>query len=212
MPVLDAGDVEPQDLPAQAPEPESAPSPGIATLSAWETVELLAFEDEAETTAPAASPTAPLAPAPAAGTPNDFAPPKAEVMQSDPTPSRMISTRLEVLRPESVQALGTPPPGFAPPRPAPTRPVPPPVSAATTSIPSAPPVATPAPARGRGSEPLRALVVDDSLVARVFLTRLLERRGYQVEQAASATECWRDRKSTRLNSSHPRLSRMPSSA
>ena len=190
MTVLDAGHVEPQDLPAQAPEPESAPSPGIATLSAWETVELLAFEDEADTTAPAALPTAPLAPPPAAGTPNDFAPPKAQVMPSDPTPSRMISARLEVLRPESVQALGTPPPSFTPPRPAPTRPVPPPVSAATTPIPSAPPVATPAPARGRGSEPLRALVVDDSLVARVFLTRLLERRGYQVEQAANAAECW----------------------
>jgi CheY-like chemotaxis protein len=32
--------------------------------------------------------------------------------------------------------------------------------------------------------------VDDSLVARVFLTRLLERRGYIVEQAADAAECW----------------------
>jgi len=32
----------------------------------------------------------------------------------------------------------------------------------------------------------RALVVDDSLVARLFLGRLLERRGYQVEQAADA--------------------------
>ncbi len=34
----------------------------------------------------------------------------------------------------------------------------------------------------------RALVVDDSLVARLFLGRLLERRGYQVEFAASAAE------------------------
>ena len=69
----------------------------------------------------------------------------------------MFSAHLEVLRPESVQALGEP-------------------------------LALVAAARER--EPLRALVVDDSLVARVFLTRLLERRGYVVEQAADAAECW----------------------
>ena len=32
------------------------------------------------------------------------------------------------------------------------------------------------------------------------------------EAAAEAIQAWRDRKSTRLNSSHPSISRMPSSA
>ncbi len=42
-----------------------------------------------------------------------------------------------------------------------------------------------APARSR-----RALVADDSLVARIFLTRLLEQRGWMVEAVADAASLW----------------------
>ena len=53
----------------------------------------------------------------------------------------------------------------------------------------------------------RILVVDDSATIRAVLGRMLEVDGYDVVRAADG-----DRKSTRLNSSHKTVSRMPSSA
>lgn len=83
--------------------------------------------------------------------------------------------------PEALDPAPTSPPPAAPP-------VAPPAAkpAAKPVAKSAAPVAEPE--RQAWHEAPRALVVDDSLVARLFLGRLLERRGFQVEQAADAAE------------------------
>ncbi len=96
---------------------------------------------------------------------------------------------------------------FAPPA-ALVAPAPPPVAplaavVAPLEVPApAPPAAAPAPATldagdvqplagaRRVPSPRRALVVDDSLVARIALTRVLEREGWVVEGAEHASEMW----------------------
>ena len=56
------------------------------------------------------------------------------------------------------------------------------------------------------------LVVDDEPLIRWAVREILEDSGYDVVEAGSAADAMTDRKSTRLNSSHIPLSRMPSSA
>jgi len=51
-------------------------------------------------------------------------------------------------------------------------------------------VADVAPLEGIVPRPRRALVVDDSLVARIFLTRMLEQRGFPVVTAENSAELW----------------------
>ena len=68
--------------------------------------------------------------------------------------------------------------------------------------------------------PGRLLIVDDNKVNRLLMTRSVEQLGHTAAVAENgriamemlAQEPFEDRKSTRLNSSHVRTSRMPSSA
>ena len=109
--------------------------------------------------------------------------PIALVPEPEPAPvaaAGEMPARPIVLGPESVRALG------APVAPAAARPA------------AAPPASTPAPAPGppvsSAAAPAaapavrRALVVDDSLVARMELGRVLERRGWDVEWVETAAE------------------------
>jgi CheY-like chemotaxis protein len=174
------------------PVPPVPPAPAAQTsvISAWDALDQLTFESPAAPPEGALEPAAEAIPAPAPVAP---APAPAPVVDAPaPGSSRIFSARLEVLRPESVQRLDAP--VAAPPAPitpimppttvAPSAPIPPPTTIAPSAL--VPPPAPIAHAPG----PRRALLVDDSLVARVFLTRLLERRGFIVEQAADAAECW----------------------
>ena len=61
------------------------------------------------------------------------------------------------------------------------------------------------------SERARVLVVDDEVGPRESLRMILKPR-YDIATAESGDEALKDRKSTRLNSSHIQKSRMPSSA
>ncbi len=157
----------------RSPEAQAPHAPGAesSVISAWDALDQLTFES------PASAPETRLAPA-AEGMPEP-APVAPAPVDDAPAPSgsRIFSARLEVLRPESVQRLDAP--VVAPTTP--TTPATPP-TLVVSSAPPAPVANAPA--------PQRALLVDDSLVARVFLTRLLERRGFIVEQAADAAECW----------------------
>ena len=56
------------------------------------------------------------------------------------------------------------------------------------------------------------LVVDDEAGIRTALVEILREEGWEAEAVASGEDCLKDRKSTRLNSSHIQKSRMPSSA
>ncbi|HTR97755.1 MAG TPA: response regulator [Candidatus Acidoferrales bacterium] len=89
-----------------------------------------------------------------------------------PAPSRSASS----LEPPAVS-----PPAPLPKRPPAPAPTPPPEAAAKA------PSASPAPARAR-----RALVADDSLVARMFLTRMLEKRGWMVVSVNDAASLWQE--------------------
>ena len=105
--------------------------------------------------------------------------PPAEV--ESPKPSAPV-----VLGPEFVRALGArvvsaARPAVAPAPPAP-RPAPEPPAAGA-------PAPEPAGSAQRAAAP-RALVVDDSLVARMQLGRVLERHGWEVEWVESAAEMW----------------------
>ena len=64
----------------------------------------------------------------------------------------------------------------------------------------------------RGRLSARILVVDDQRANAEVLAEALRGRGYDVVSAADGKSALEDRKSTRLNSSHTVLSRMPSSA
>jgi CheY-like chemotaxis protein len=92
----------------------------------------------------------------------------------------IVHAQLTVLRPEDVV------PHHAPPGAPASRPA------------SLPPVAAPHPSPlPSGSRPAvvtarRALVADDSLVARIFLARLLERRGYVVETVGDGETMWEE--------------------
>jgi len=130
-------------------------------------------------------------------------------------PSTMFSAQLTVLRPADVRPIdapaaptpATPPPGaHTPPAgvagPSPAAPPP----SAHTPAPAAPASRTFARPRNASTPPTapalrpselahatsapRALIADDSMVARIFLARLLERRGIVVETVADAAGMW----------------------
>jgi CheY-like chemotaxis protein len=89
-----------------------------------------------------------------------------------------------VLGPEFVRALGAPGPAVHSSHPA--------VAAPPAAAPAAAAVLQPARAAESVAKPgiRRALVVDDSLVARMELGRVLERRGWEVEWVETAAEMW----------------------
>jgi CheY-like chemotaxis protein len=103
-----------------------------------------------------------------------------------------------VLGPEFVRALDVlDAPAAATPAGAPATREPAPAPAATAlREPATPPAARPEPATEPGARTApvpavrRALVVDDSLVTRMELGRVLERRGWEVEWMETATDMW----------------------
>ena len=114
-------------------------------------------------------------------------PPSRELPRPAPeSPARVSHSHLTVLKQADVAPLGGAPAEAAPPAPhrAPTSPAWPPPSPLSSVRPAAAPEASALPAR-------RALVADDSLVARIFLARLLERRGYVVDLVGDGESMWR---------------------
>ena len=129
-------------------------------------------------------------------TPSDVRPlakPRAHVQR----PSMTIVA--PVAKPAPAPTVAPAPPAVVTPPPAPAAAIAPPAPAVVVPAP-APPVPTlpsaavtarelePAPATVPA--PRRALLVDDSLVARIALARVLEREGWLVETAESAHEMW----------------------
>ena len=122
----------------------------------------------------------PTPPKPAPPPPLSFETALSRKLQSEPP--------LRRLEPGEVEPLGSPPPAPVPiqsvpksapkaaPTPAPPKPAPPPVPSAP--VPS-PPV--------KRREP-RALIAEDSIVGRIFLERLLARRGFAVTSVGTAAE------------------------
>jgi CheY-like chemotaxis protein len=127
------------------------------------------------------------------------------------TPRPSVPPRLFVLGPEHVRAVARPraplraaevtvvaPREVAPPAvrtPAPVPPSAPPVTNVPIAEPPSNAGAEPAPVQPEepgapAAAPRRALVVDDSLVARIALARVLERAGWVVEYADRASEMW----------------------
>ena len=150
---------------------------------------------------------APAVPGPAATPPAAVAPPQLVVLGREHV--RAVHRPQVPFRAPVVTVVSPAARAFAPPAalvaPAP-RPVAPPAARAIAAPPElsapAPLAAAPAPATldagdvqpldgaRRVPSPRRALVVDDSLVARIALTRVLEREGWVVEGAEHATEMW----------------------
>lgn len=169
---------------AEAPIPEAA---GLADAVA-RAIDLLRDERAREAAAPAPAPSREAAaPAPA---------PSREMPRPGAATPGVVQPRLAVLRPEDVTPLDAAP--SVAPAPAPAPAVAPAPSVAPTPAP-APPIATPAaapeaerPSRRMSLPGRRALVADDSLVARVFLARLLERRGYSVELVGDGLGLWQE--------------------
>jgi CheY-like chemotaxis protein len=117
-------------------------------------------------------------------------PPSRELPRPEPgAPARVSHSHLTVLKQSDVTPLGGAPAEAAPsaPAPAPHR-APsaawPPPAPFVSARPSASPEGAALPGR-------RALVADDSLVARIFLARLLERRGYVVDLVGDGESMWR---------------------
>jgi CheY-like chemotaxis protein len=111
-------------------------------------------------------------------------PPSRELPRPEPGATPRVShTHLTVLRQQDVTPRGVAEvPAAAPaPTPSPSWPPPPPAVSARAS---ADPETASLPGR-------RALVADDSLVARIFLARLLERRGYVVDLVGDGESMWR---------------------
>jgi CheY-like chemotaxis protein len=168
---------------APAPAPASAPMPAAPVPA----------EPRAKVPAPAPTPQReePVAPA--------LAPPHAE-------PPTRGKPHLRVLRPEDVEPIeeAEPAVGAAPVVPfrprleavppahiAPARPRPEAVGPAPIAPPPIPITPPPAPGRAPDSAPgartlRRALVADDSIMVRVFLTRMLERFGFEVRAVETA--------------------------
>ncbi len=109
----------------------------------------------------------------------------AEAFVPPPAPAAPAATAREAIVPPPAQAppalFAAPEAGFAPPAAA-EPPAPRPFDDARRGFALAP--EAPAPSRGR------ALVAEDSLVARTFLQRLLEREGYAVRGVERASELW----------------------
>lgn len=135
--------------------------------------------------APAAAPTGPAEPAPApegAGLADAVAlaidrlreereraaPPSRELPRLAAEAPGMVQAQLTVLRPEDVRPRDAAP------------------------APSAPAPGEERPSRSMSLQGRRALVADDSLVARIFLARLLERRGYAVELVGDGAGLWHE--------------------
>jgi len=158
-------------------------------------------------------PPLPPAPPPAGG--RAAAPAVEPAPEPEPAPHSPPEPDLPVLTPDHVRALARPEPSApAPPPPMAAAPVPP-RAAARVPTPQAvlepapaafeldlrdalagvigergAPEAPPAAAEPRAPQGRRALIVDDSLVARLVLASVLERGGWWVESVERAEEMW----------------------
>ena len=195
-----------------APRPESAPIEAVALPAPRPEsapIEVIALPAPRPESAPieAVDVSAPADMGPAATPPAAVAPPQLVVLGREHV--RAVHRPQVPFRAPVVTVVSPAARAFAPPAalvaPAP-RPVAPPAARAIAAPPElsapAPLAAAPAPATldagdvqpldgaRRVPSPRRALVVDDSLVARIALTRVLEREGWVVEGAEHATEMW----------------------
>jgi CheY-like chemotaxis protein len=108
-------------------------------------------------------------------------------------PGAIVNAQITVLRPEHAEPLQSPIEAIWP-----APPVPRPVEPGAPVAPAPPvPSGTPAPASSPEASTgamsgRRALVADDSMVARIFLARLLERRGFVVELVGDGQSLWNE--------------------
>ena len=152
----------PETAPAISAEPPAADAAALADAVARAIDSLRPERERAAAAAPAA-------PAP---------PPSRETQRPAAAAPAFERAPLTVLRPEDVAPLEAAP-------------------AASPAVPAASAAPAPAAESDRPSRRLslqgrRALVADDSLVARIFLARLLERRGYSVELVGDGLGLWQE--------------------
>lgn len=122
---------------------------------------------------------------PPAEVPTQVAPARHVLSATEVTPlPRPVTHAAPEAKPEP---LAPEPPAPAALEPAPAATEPPPAPA----LGPAPAAAVPAPARARGARP-RALIIEDSIMARVFLTRMLDARGFETVGAAGAADGQRE--------------------
>ena len=197
-----------------APRPESAPIEAVvlaAPRPESAPIEAVVLAPPRPESAPieVVDVSAPAVPGPAATPPAAMAPPQLVVLGREHV--QAVHRPQAPFRAPVVTVVSPAARAFAPPAalvaPAPQPVAPPAVRAfaAPLEFPApapAPLAAAPAPATldagdvqpldgaRRVPSPRRALVVDDSLVARIALTRVLEREGWVVEGAEHATEMW----------------------
>ncbi len=195
-----------------APRPEPAPIEAVALAPPrpeFAPIEAVVLAPPRPESAPieVVDVSAPAVPGPAATPPAAMAPPQLVVLGREHV--RAVHRPQAPFRAPVVTVVSPAARAFAPPAalvaPAPQPVAPPAVRAfaAPLEFPApAPLAAAPAPATldagdvqpldgaRRVPSPRRALVVDDSLVARIALTRVLEREGWVVEGAEHATEMW----------------------
>lgn len=139
-------------------------------------------------TLPGSEVEAALAAAPAAADPAPVFSDLPVGSDDEEEPVAFVPGGLRLLRPEDVQPLGPLPATATEPTPSATAPATASASIAAEPAPAADPAATPSrPADVAGRF---ALVVDDSLVARLSLGRVLEREGWLVEWVEHASEMW----------------------
>jgi CheY-like chemotaxis protein len=124
--------------------------------------------------------------------PRGSVPPSRELPRPQGAAPPPSHSHLTVLKHADVAPLGGAPAQAAPPAapaiaPAPRQAPPSPAWPSPSPLPSIRASATP---EGSALPARRALVADDSLVARIFLARLLERRGYVVELVGDAESMW----------------------
>jgi len=164
------------------PPPRPRPHPAAANGPAADAAPAAASASEAQGSLTAAPP-----PAAPAAEPRGKAPAPAVTPVADPTPSAPI-----VLSPEFVRPLSTPSSAAATDAPAQVLAPADPVRTGPAAGPS-PRAATrpdlPQPAAEPAAAP-RALIADDSLIARMELGRVLERAGWTVEWVETAAEMW----------------------
>lgn len=179
--LLDEGNVQrldatPDEPRREAPTPSAvAPRPVASPVAVQPVEDPFAVLDDLlpaiGSEAPEELPTArPLAAAPVTAPPTASAVPAAKPAAFTP--------KIEILHPEEL---------LGPREAVATQPLP-----ATTIAPTPQrlSVADVAPLAAILPRPRRALVVDDSLVARIFLTRMLEQRGFPVTTAENSAELW----------------------
>ncbi|OGF04948.1 MAG: hypothetical protein A2W00_08110 [Candidatus Eisenbacteria bacterium RBG_16_71_46] len=171
----------PAAVPASVPHPAPAPVPRATAPASAPPAETRAPAPAQPAEVPASTPPPPAAPAPV---PRATAPASAPPAEAHAPAPRIA---LGVLSAADVEPIEEQVPHARAPESAGGTGVESPRGPATTrrSEVPAPPSPAPAPAWRR-----RALIAEDSITARVFLSRLLEQQGFEVAAAVTAAELW----------------------